>query len=230
MGGILTTLNKLYSVNNKILLKAAFVKPSLCWRHHVILEMLMESTFALVDIIFVSRVSVNAVATVGLTQSVITLVYAVAIGLSMAATAVVARRTGEKDHEGAAKAATQTIILGSIVAILIAVGIIFPKEILGLGGGESDLIEEGYGYTRVLLGGNLTVVLLFLINAVFRGACDASVAMDLGAIKWTGTLFWSNFIFVKGPVPAYGVEGAAIATTIGRETAYHCTVYDPLLG
>ena len=187
----------------------------------MILEMLMESTFALVDIIFVSRVSVNAVATVGLTQSVITLVYAVAIGLSMAATAVVARRTGEKDHEGAAKAATQTIILGSIVAILIgAVGIIFPKEILGLMGGESDLIEEGYGYTRVLLGGNLTVVLLFLINAVFRGAGDASVAM------WT--LVLSNglniildpiFIFGWGPVPAYGVEGAAIATTIGRGTA-----------
>ena len=187
----------------------------------MILEMLMESTFALVDIIFVSRISVNAVATVGLTESVITLVYAVAIGLSMAATAVVARRTGEKDNAGAAIAATQAIILGSTVALLIGtIGIIFPKEILGLMGGESDLIEEGYGYTRILLGGNITVVLLFLINAVFRGAGDASVAM------WT--LVLSNglniildpiFIFGWGPVPAYGVEGAAIATTIGRGTA-----------
>ena len=187
----------------------------------MILEMLMESTFALVDIIFVSRISVNAVATVGLTESVITLVYAVAIGLSMAATAVVARRTGEKDNAGAAKAATQAIILGSTVALLIGtIGIIFPKEILGLMGGESDLIEEGYGYTRILLSGNITVVLLFLINAVFRGAGDASVAM------WT--LVLSNglniildpiFIFGWGPVPAYGVEGAAIATTIGRGTA-----------
>ncbi len=187
----------------------------------IILEMLMESTFALVDIIFVSRISVNAVATVGLTESVITLVYAVAIGLSMAATAVVARRTGEKDNAGAAKAATQAIILGSTVALLIGtIGIIFPKEMLGLMGGESDLIEEGYGYTRILLGGNITVVLLFLINAVFRGAGDASVAM------WT--LVLSNglniildpiFIFGWGPVPAYGVEGAAIATTIGRGTA-----------
>ncbi len=187
----------------------------------MILEMLMESTFALVDIIFVSRVSVNAVATVGLTESVITLIYAVAIGLSMAATAVVARRTGEKDHEGAAKAATQAIILGSAIAIIIGiVGIIFPKEILGLMGGESDLIEEGYGYTRILIGGNITVVLLFLINAVFRGAGDASVAM------WT--LVLSNglniildplFIFGWGFIPAYGVDGAAIATTIGRGTA-----------
>lgn len=187
----------------------------------MILEMLMESTFALVDIIFVSRVSVNAVATVGLTESVITLLYAVAIGLSMAATAVVARRIGEKDKDGAAKAAVQAIFLGAAVAVIIgALGIIFPKEILGLMGGEQELIEEGYGYTRILIGGNITIMLLFLINAVFRGAGDASVAM------WT--LVLSNglniildpiFIFGLGPIPAYGVEGAAIATTIGRGTA-----------
>ncbi|HEY9117158.1 MAG TPA: MATE family efflux transporter [Roseivirga sp.] len=187
----------------------------------MILEMLMESTFALVDIIFVSRVSVNAVATVGLTESVITLLYALAIGLSMAATAVVARRTGEKDKKGASEAAVQAIILGTIISIVIgAIGIIFPKEILGLMGGEAALIEEGYGYTRVLIGGNITIMLLFLINAVFRGAGDASVAM------WT--LVLSNglniildplFIFGFGPIPAYGVEGAAIATTIGRGTA-----------
>lgn len=187
----------------------------------MILEMLMESIFALVDIIFVSQVSENAVATVGLTESILTLVYAVAIGLSMAATAIVARRTGEKDSEGANQAAAQVIFLGIFIALIIsAIGIIYPKEILSLMGGEADLIEEGFGYTQVLLGGNMTVMLLFLINAVFRGAGDASIAM------WT--LILSNglniildpmFIFGFGPIPAFGVEGAAIATTIGRGTA-----------
>ena len=187
----------------------------------MILEMLMESIFALVDIIYVSRVSVNAVATVGLTESVLTLVYAVAIGLSMAATALVARRTGERDNEGANQTAVQVIFLGIFISILISiVGILYPKEILELVGGEPDLIEEGYRYTQVLLGGNITVMLLFLINAIFRGAGNASIAM------WT--LILSNglniildpiFIFGLGPIPAYGVEGAAIATTIGRGTA-----------
>lgn len=187
----------------------------------MILEMLMESIFALVDIIYVSRVSVNAVATVGLTESVLTLVYAVAIGLSMAATALIARRTGEKDTKGANENAVQVIILGVFISMLISiVGILFPKEILGLMGGEPDLIAEGYGYTQILLGGNITVMLLFLINAIFRGAGNASIAM------WT--LILSNglniildpiFIFGLGPIPAYGVEGAAIATTIGRGTA-----------
>ncbi len=187
----------------------------------MILEMLMESIFALVDIMYVSQVSVNAVATIGLTESVITLVYAVAIGLSMAATAIVARRVGEKDLKGASNAAVQVIFLGVFVAAIIsAIGVIYPREILGLMGAEADLIEEGYGYTKVLLGGNITIMLLFLINAIFRGAGDASVAM------WT--LVLSNglniildpiFIFGFGPVPAFGVEGAAIATTIGRGTA-----------
>lgn len=187
----------------------------------MILEMMMESIFAIVDIWYVSQVSENAVATIGLTESVLTLVYAVAIGLSMAATAVVARRTGEKDGEGANKAAAQVIFLGIFISLVIsALGIIYPKEILSLMGGEADLIEEGYGYTQVLLGGNMTVMLLFLINAIFRGAGNASIAM------WT--LILSNglnlildpmFIFGFGPIPAYGVEGAAIATTIGRGTA-----------
>ena len=187
----------------------------------MILEMFMESVFALVDIAYVSQVSTNAIATIGLTESVITLVYAVAIGLSMAATAVVARRVGEKDEKGASEAAVQAIILGvAVAAIVSAIGIIFPKEILSLMGAEKDLIEEGYGYTQILIGGNVTILLLFLINAVFRGAGDASIAM------WT--LVLSNglniildpiFIFGFGPVPAYGVEGAAIATTIGRGTA-----------
>ena len=187
----------------------------------MILEMLMESIFAIVDIIYVSRVSVNAVATIGLTESVITLVYAVAIGLSMAATAIVARRIGEKDIVGANQAAVQVILLGTVIAVLISIfGIFYSEEILALMGAAPDLIEEGSGYTKILLGGNITIMLLFLINAIFRGAGNASIAM------WT--LVLSNglniildpiFIFGLGPIPAYGVEGAAIATTIGRGTA-----------
>ena len=187
----------------------------------MILEMLMESIFALVDILYVSQVSVNAVATIGLTESVPALVYAVAIGRSMAATAIVARRVGEKDLIGASQAAVQVIFLGVLVSVIVSVvGIFYAKEILALMGAEPDLIAEGHGYTQVLLGGNVTIMLLFLINAIFRGAGNASVAM------WT--LILSNglniildpmFIFGFGPIPAYGVEGAAIATTIGRGTA-----------
>ena len=187
----------------------------------MMLEMMMESIFAVVDIMYVSRVSVNAVATIGLTESVITLVYALAIGLSMAATAIVARRVGEKDLPGARVAAVQAIILGIAISLIIgAFGLFFSREILTLMGGEPDLIEEGHGYTKWLIGGNITIVLLFLINAIFRGAGDASMAM------WT--LVFSNalniildplFIFGWGPVPAFGVTGAAIATNIGRGSA-----------
>ncbi len=187
----------------------------------MVLEMMMESVFFLVDAYFVSSLGANAIATVGLTESVLTLVYAVAIGLSMGVTAIVARRVGERDITGASQAAIQSIFLGIAVALVISVlGIIFPKEILGLMGAEPDLIADGYGYTQVLLGGNVTIMLLFLINAVFRGAGDASVAMRV--------LIFSNilniildplFIFGFGPVPAFGVQGAAIATTIGRGSA-----------
>lgn len=187
----------------------------------MILEMLMESIFALVDIAYVSQVSVNAVATIGLTESVVTLIYAVAIGLSMAATAIVARRIGEKDVQGAKEAAVQAIGLGVVISVVIGVlGFLYAKEILSLMGAEASLIEEGFGYTKLLLGGNITIMLLFLINAIFRGAGDASVAM------WT--LVLSNglniildplFIFGWGPIPEYGVVGAAIATNIGRGTA-----------
>ncbi|MBT8394428.1 MAG: MATE family efflux transporter [Bacteroidia bacterium] len=187
----------------------------------MILEMMMESVFAVVDIYFVSKVSINAVATIGLTESVITLVYAVAIGLSMAATAVVARRVGEKDLNGASRASVQAIFLGIAVAVVVSViGLLYPKEILGLMGAEPDLIEEGYGYTKVLLGGNVTIMLLFLINAIFRGAGDASVAMwALVLSNGLNIILDPIFIFGLGPIPAFGVQGAAIATTIGRGMA-----------
>ena len=198
----------------------------------MILEMLMESIFAIVDIFYVSKVSVNAVATIGLTESVITLVYALAIGLSMAATAIVARRIGEKDSEGASKAAVQVIFLGIIISIAISIiGILYPKEILALMGGEPDLIAEGYGYTKVLLGGNITIMLLFLINAIFRGAGDASIAMWVLIISnGLNIILDPIFIFGFGPIPAYGVEGAAIATTIGRGVAVVCQLIFLFIG
>ena len=187
----------------------------------MVFEMVMESVFALVDIYFVSQVSTNAVATIGLTESVVSLIYAVAVGISMAATAVVSRRIGEGDQEGAKNAVTQVIYLGLGVSIVFSlVGIYFAKEILGLMKASPDLIEEGYQYTQILIGGNTTIVLLFLINAIFRGAGNASYAM------WV--LIFSNalniildplFIFGIGPFPELGVKGAAVATTIGRGSA-----------
>lgn len=187
----------------------------------MVLEMMMESVFFLVDAYFVSSLGANAIATVGLTESVLTLVYAIAIGLSMGATAIVARRVGEKDIPGAGKAAVQAIFLGVIVAILISmVGILFPREILSLMGGSPELVAEGYGYTQILLGGNVTIMLLFLINAVFRGAGDASVAMKVLILSnLLNIALDPMFIFGWGIVPAFGVKGAAIATTIGRGTA-----------
>ncbi len=183
--------------------------------------MLMESVFALVDIIYVSRVGISAVATVGLTESLVTLVYAVAIGLSMGATAMVARRVGEKDDEGAQRVAVQAIILGVLVAIIVGVfGFFYAKELLGLMGAEADVIESGFRYTQILLASNVSILLLFLINAIFRGAGEASIAMWL--------LVFSNglniildpiLIFGWGPIPGFGVTGAAMATVTGRSLA-----------
>jgi len=194
----------------------------------MILEMVMESLFAIVDIFFVSRVSVNAVATIGLTESVIFLVFAIAIGLSMAATAMVARRTGENKPEDASEAAWQAILIASVFSMLISIGgFFFAKDILALMGASPEVVEEGYGYTKWMLGGNITIMLLFLINAVFRGAGDASLAMR--------TLWFANginivldpiLIFGLGPIPAFGVEGAAIATTIGRGSAVIYQLYN----
>ena len=187
----------------------------------MILEMMMESIFAIVDIAYVSQVSVNAVATIGLTESVVTLVYAVAIGLSMAATAIVARRIGAKDIKGAQEAAVQAIALGVLVSIIVGFfGFLYAEDILGLMGAEPDLIAEGSGYTKLLLGGNITILLLFLINAIFRGAGDASVAMwALVLSNGLNIILDPIFIFGWGPIPEYGVMGAAIATNIGRGAA-----------
>ena len=184
----------------------------------MILEMIMESLFAVVDIFFVSKVSVNAVATVGLTESVLMIVYSIAVGLSMAATATVARRIGEKDPKAASVAAVQAMILASSAAITIGLaGAIFAEELLALMGGSAELIAEGAGYTRWIFAGNVSVMLIFLINGVFRGAGDASLAMrTLWIANGLNMVLDPILIFGLGPIPAMGVEGAAIATTTGR--------------
>lgn len=198
----------------------------------MILEMIMESLFAVVDVYWVSRLNDNdAVATIGLTESVLTLVYSVAIGLSMGATAMVARRVGEKDFASASIAAVQALYIGVALSIVISiVGIFFSEDILRLMGASESLIANNAGYTRWMLTGNIVIMMLFLINAVFRGAGDASLAMrSLWLANILNILLGPVFIFGLGPIPALGVEGAAIATTIGRGTGVLYQLYH-LLG
>ena len=184
----------------------------------MILEMVMESLFAVVDVYFVSQVSVDAVSTVGLTESVITLVYSMAIGLSMAATAIVARRIGEKDAEGASRSAVQAILIGVVISLIIGViGFLSAADILRMMGGSEELIAEGVGYTQVALATNVVIMLLFLLNGIFRGAGDASLAMaSLWVANIINIILDPLFIFGIGPFPEMGVMGAAVATSIGR--------------
>jgi len=184
----------------------------------MMLEMALESLFAVVDVFWVSRLGASAIATVGLTESVVTLVYAVSIGLSMATTALVARRTGEKDRTGAADAAVQAIFAGVAASVPFSIaGIFFSRDILRLMGGDPWVIEHGHGFTSVLLGTNVVIVLIFIINAIFRGAGDAAIAMR---VLWLSNAINLGLdpllIFGWGPFPALGVEGAAVATSIGR--------------
>jgi putative MATE family efflux protein len=187
----------------------------------MVMEMAMESIFAVADVFWVAHLGADAVATVGLTESMMTIIYTAAIGLSIGATALVARRIGEHDAEGAARAAGQSIILGLGVAAAIAlIGTSFAESLLRIMGATDDVVRTGSGFTRLMLGGNATVLLLFLQNAVFRGAGDAAIAMRVLVFgNLLNIVLGPCFIFGIGPFPRLGVTGAAVATNLGRGAA-----------
>lgn len=184
----------------------------------MMLELVLESTFAVVDIFFVAQLGPSAVATVGLTETYLFLLYSIAMGLATAVTAIVARRIGEKDGEAAALSAVQAIALAVLVSLPFTLaGIFWAKDLLRLMGGDAWVVEHGYRYMQWMLGSNAVILLLFVINAVFRGAGDAATAMRvLWVANSLNIVLDPLLIFGLGPVPAFGVEGAAIATSIGR--------------
>jgi putative MATE family efflux protein len=186
----------------------------------MVLEMCMESVFAVCDVFFVSKLGANATATVGLTESWLVLIYALAMGLSIAATATVARRIGERDRDSAARAAMQAILLSLAAAVALGiVGGAMAPGLLRVMGASDEVVRTGSPYARIMLGGNVSIVMLFVVNAIFRGAGDAVIAMRvLWLANGINVLLGPCLIFGLGPFPRLGVAGAAIATTIGRST------------
>ena len=182
----------------------------------MVLEMVMESVFAIADIFFVSRLGGNAIATIGLTESMMTVVYAIAFGFSMGATALIARRTGEKNTSGASRAASQAILTGLAVSTLIAIpGWFFPKDLLRLMGASEELITDNYRYTQIMMGTNAVIMFLFIINAIFRSSGDPAISMKVLMVgNAINIVLDPILIFGWGPVPALGIEGAAIATVL----------------
>ncbi|MBZ5574210.1 MAG: MATE family efflux transporter [Acidobacteriia bacterium] len=198
----------------------------------MILEMVLESLFAVVDVFWVGRLGANAVATVGITESLLSLVFAVGMGLSLSTTAMVARRIGEKDPEGAAVAAVQAIVLGLATSVVIGVPCLFwAPELLRLMGASPEIVSMGAGYTRIALGGGGIVLMLFLNNAIFRGAGDAAIAMRLLWVSNIINLILDPcLIFGLGPFPRLGVTGAALATLTGRSIGVGYQFYRLLRG
>ena len=184
----------------------------------MVLEMLMESLFAIVDIFFVAKLGADAIAVVGLTETVVTLLIAVALGISIGITALVSRRTGEKNFNAAAVIAGQTLWIGLALSIITSFcGILFAKDILVLIGASTSVAEDHSAYTAILLGGSTTIFYIFFLNAVFRGCGDANLAMRvLWIANGCNIILDPCFIFGLGPFPEMGVAGAAVATTIGR--------------
>ncbi len=184
----------------------------------MMLEMAMESIFAVVDIAFVSRLGTDAVAAVGITEALITVLYGLAIGLGMGLTAMVSRRIGENDPLGAAEATGQAIWIGALLSVVIGVGgVVYAEDLLTIMGASDGVIEQGKGFTAVLLGGSVSIIYLFLLNAAFRGAGDATVALrSLWLANGINIVLDPCLIFGLGPFPELGVTGAAVATTIGR--------------
>jgi putative MATE family efflux protein len=184
----------------------------------MVLEMAMESLFGILDALFVGRLGAHAVAAVGVTESLLTVIFAVAIGLGMSTTAMVARRIGEKDEEGAARTATQAVVLGVLLSLPIALlGVFKGGDLLALMGAPAEVVESGRGYVAWVLGGSTAVFLLFLINAIFRGAGDAAIAMrSLWVANAVNIVLDPCLIFGLGPFPELGLTGAGIGTTIGR--------------
>jgi putative MATE family efflux protein len=184
----------------------------------MVLEMIMESLFGVVDVFWVAHLGADAITTVGLTETCLTVVFVIALGLSMGATAMVARRIGEKDEAAAGLVAVQAIVVGLVVsAITAAIGYFYAADLLRLMGATENVVRLGTGYTRMIFGGSVTIFLLFLINAVFRGAGDAAVAMR---VLWLANIvnicLNPCLIFGVGPFPRLGVTGSAVGTTIGR--------------
>jgi len=193
----------------------------------MILEMVMESVFAVVDVFFVARLGSDAIAIVGITESMMFLIYAVAMGIGVGGMAMVARRIGEKDRDGAARSATHAIYLGMGASIVMGlVGLIFAPDFLTLLGAEPQVVREGTLFARLMLGGNCVVIFLFLLNSIFRGAGDAAIAMR---VLWTANILNivldPLLIFGIGPFPEMGVNGAAVATLIGRGVGVLLALY-----
>lgn len=194
----------------------------------MMLEMMMESVFALVDLYFVGHLKESSIAiqTVGLTESVLTVIYSVAIGMSMAATAIVARRIGEKNTEGAAHSAAQVLIVAFLVNIVLSVaGIIYAKDILMAMGATEQAAEHGKMFTKIMMGSSIAIMLLFLINGIFRGAGNAAIAMkSLWVANICNVILCPVLINGLGPIPAMGLTGAAVATAAGRSIGvlYQC--------